>query len=223
MEEQELRVNAGKMKTMICSTGLDFLQSVGEFPCAVCRTGIFCNDCKHFVPRKGSGLKRLTKDPDYRCSRCQGTARPLDGSLQRRTRQAGGDSFLLLRRRHALNSWWLLARLGIEDLDLKKRRLRWYWHVERSNGAVKAAFDLQVDGKRGPQRWHWSSWHRGIAESGRSRLMTLMTDIPGDLVWDLPCVQQASYLEGVLLMWMLPAYLHVNKKSDDDDTGTWTP
>ena len=46
----------------------------------------------------------------------------------------------------------LLARVVIEDLDLilKKRRLRWYGHVERSNGAVKTAFDIQVDGKRGP-------------------------------------------------------------------------
>ena len=38
----------------------------------------------------------------------------------------------------------------------------------------------------------------------------------GDLVWDLPCVQQASYLEGSPLMWMLPLYLHVNQKSDYD-------
>ena len=38
----------------------------------------------------------------------------------------------------------LLARLGIEDLDLilKERRLRWYGHVECSNGAVKTAFDI---------------------------------------------------------------------------------
>ena len=48
----------------------------------------------------------------------------------------------------------LLVRLGIEDLDLilKERRLRWYGHVECSNGAVKTAFDIQVDGKRGPGR-----------------------------------------------------------------------
>ena len=46
-----------------------------------------------------------------------------------------------------------------------------------------------------------------------------MIDIPGDLVWDLPCVQQASYmyLEGGPLMWMLPLYLYINKKYDDDD------
>ena len=44
--------------------------------------------------------------------------------------------------------------LGIEDLDLilKERRLHWYGHVERSSGAVKTAFDIQVDGKCGPWR-----------------------------------------------------------------------
>ena len=48
----------------------------------------------------------------------------------------------------------LLVWLGNEDLDLilMERRLRWYGHVERSNGAVKTAFDIQVDGKRGPGR-----------------------------------------------------------------------
>ena len=39
----------------------------------------------------------------------------------------------------------------------------------------------------------------------------------GDLVRDLPCVQQASYQEGGPLLWILPLYLHVNQKSDDDD------
>ena len=29
-------------------------------------------------------------------------------------------------------------------------------------------------------------------------------------------MQQASYLEGGPLMWMLPLYLHINQKSDDD-------
>ena len=48
----------------------------------------------------------------------------------------------------------LLARLGIEDLDLilKERRLPWYGHVERSSGAVKTAFYIQVEGKCGPGR-----------------------------------------------------------------------
>ena len=48
----------------------------------------------------------------------------------------------------------LLVRLGIEDLGLilKERRLRWNGHVERSSGAIKTAFDIQADGKRGPGR-----------------------------------------------------------------------
>ena len=53
-----------------------------------------------------------------------------------------------------IRSTELLARLGIEDLDLilKERRLHWYGHVECANGAVKTAFDIQVNGKRGPGR-----------------------------------------------------------------------
>ena len=48
----------------------------------------------------------------------------------------------------------LFARHGIEDLDLilKERRLCWYGHVEHSSGAVKTAFHIQVEGKRGPGR-----------------------------------------------------------------------
>ena len=44
--------------------------------------------------------------------------------------------------------------LGIEDLDLilKERRLRWYGHVARSNGAVKTVFHILVEGNRGPGR-----------------------------------------------------------------------
>ena len=36
----------------------------------------------------------------------------------------------------------------------------------------------------------------------------------------LPCVQQASCLEGGPLMWIWPLDLHVNQKSDDDDSLT---
>ena len=90
----------------------------------------------------------------------------------------------------------LLMRLGIEDPDLilKERRLmvwtcgtlQWcsqdsLWHT----GWWKVwAWEAQDDG---------SSWQREIAESGSSRLSSLMIDLPGDLVWDLPCMQQASY------------------------------
>ena len=44
---------------------------------------IFCNGCKHWVHKKCSWLKCLTKDPDYRCTWCQRTASPLDSRPQR--------------------------------------------------------------------------------------------------------------------------------------------
>ena len=54
---------------------------------------------------------------------------------------------------------YFTVRLGIEDLDLihldlilKERRLHWYGHMERSNGAVKTAFHIQAEGKHGPGR-----------------------------------------------------------------------
>ena len=95
MEEKGLRIDAGKAKIMICGTGLDLLQSSGEFPYPVCRSGvgnnsIFCKGCKLWVHKKCSGLKRLTMDPDYRCTRCKGTACPLDGRPQREV-QVGCD------------------------------------------------------------------------------------------------------------------------------------
>ena len=64
MEEKGLRVKAGKTDIMICGTWFDLVHSSGEFPCAVCRTGvgsnsIFCKGCKHWDHKKCSGLKRL--------------------------------------------------------------------------------------------------------------------------------------------------------------------
>ena len=95
MEKKGLRVNAGKTKFMICGTGLDLLQSSGEYPCAVCRTGvgnnsIYCNGCKLWVHKKCSGLQRLTPNPDYRCAWCMGNARPIDGRPQSEV-QVGPD------------------------------------------------------------------------------------------------------------------------------------
>ena len=67
--EESTERKCRKTKIMVCGTGLDLLQSSGEFPCAVRHTGvgsnsIFCNGCKQWVHKKCSGLKRLTKDPD---------------------------------------------------------------------------------------------------------------------------------------------------------------
>ena len=100
MEKKVLRVNAEKTKIMICGTDLELLQSPGEFLCAVCRTGvgsnsIFCSGCKHWMHKKCSGLKRLTKDLDYRCTgNCTPIGRQTIEGSPSRTWQAGGGSFL---------------------------------------------------------------------------------------------------------------------------------
>ena len=91
------------------------------------------------------------------------------------------------------------------------------WNAPMVQSRQPLTYRLMESVGLGGPRWHGNSWQRGIAESGSSRPSTLMIDIPGDLVWDLPCVQQASYLEGGPLMWMLPLYLHVNQKSDYND------
>ena len=47
-----------------------------------------------------------------------------------------------------------LAKLEHEDLDLILReRLCWIGHVECSDGAVRTACDMQVDGRQGSGRW----------------------------------------------------------------------
>ena len=114
----------------------------------------------------------------------------------------------------------LLVRLGIEDLDLilKERRLRRYGHVERSNGAVKTAFEIKVDGKHGPGRPKMT-WKQLTERACREWKLSAIN--PHDRrtcrsgvrsAW----VQQASYLEGGPMMWMLSLYLHVNQKSNYD-------
>ena len=316
MEKKGLKVNAVKTKIMICGMGLDLLQSSGEFPYAVCHTGvgsnsIFCNGCKHWVLKKCSGLKRLTKDADYRCTWCQGTAHPLDGRPQKEV-QVGSDklevvaSFCYLGdmvspagscefstttrvktpgrssescyqfslpttfETHSFCVQSALCSMPVRFGHWKSKTSnvcsemtgQWsdrsamsscktvsppdqmsylhslalkiwtsFWRREGSAGMdmwnspmVQSRQPLtyrlmESEGLEGP-RWHGNSWQRGIAESGSFRLSTLMID--GDLVWDLPCVQQACYPEGGPLMWMLPLYLHVNQKySDDDNRVTW--
>ena len=85
MEAKGLRVNMGKTKIMVSGVNLQTLKDSGEYPCSVCRKGvgsnsIYCAGCSHWVHKKCSGVTgSLKSNPDYRCSRCKGTARPIDG------------------------------------------------------------------------------------------------------------------------------------------------
>ena len=81
MEAKGLRVNMGKTKIMVSGVNLQTLKD----SCSVCRKGvgsnsIYCAGCSHWVHKKCSGvIGSLKSNPDYRCSRCKGTARPIDG------------------------------------------------------------------------------------------------------------------------------------------------
>ena len=87
LEKKGLRVNIGKTKVMICGNNLGTLTDSGNFPCGVCRKGvgsnsIYCEGCSYWVHKKCSGIAGvLVPNPAYRCNRCQGLARPINGSI----------------------------------------------------------------------------------------------------------------------------------------------
>ena len=81
--------------------------------------------------------------------------------------------------------------------------------MECSNGAVKTAFDIQVDGKHGPGRPKMT-WKQLTERDCREWKLSVI-DHHDRHTWrsgvrSANCVQQASYLEGGPLMWMLPPY-----------------
>ena len=82
----------------------------------------------------------------------------------------------------------------------------WYtdwWQVGVGGGGREAQANMEkTDGER---------------LNGSSRQLTLKKGAPGDQVWDLLCMQLASYPERGPLMGMMPLHLHVNQKSDYDD------
>ena len=85
MEKKGLRVNMGKTKIMVSGMDLDLLKKSGKDPCGVCQKGvgsnaIFCGGCLCWIHKKCSGIKGpLHPDPDFRCARCLGKARSIDG------------------------------------------------------------------------------------------------------------------------------------------------
>ena len=84
------RSNRGEQTESKCRKDEDHDLWYGPGPLAEFSDSIFCNGCTHLVHKKCSGLKHLTKDPDYRCTRCQGTACPMNGRPQMQV-QVGPD------------------------------------------------------------------------------------------------------------------------------------
>ena len=91
--------------------------------------------------------------------------------------------------------------------------------MERSNGAVKTAFDIQVNGKRGPGRPKMT-WKQLTERDRREWKLPAINPHDRD-TWRSgvrSAMRAASQLPGRgPMLWIWPLYLHVNKKSDDDD------
>ena len=85
LEAKGLRVNMGKTKIMICGKNLHSLKDSGKHSCGVCRkrvgsSSIFCDGCQSWIHKKCSGFKgRFKADTKYRCKRCMGLCRSVDG------------------------------------------------------------------------------------------------------------------------------------------------
>ena len=259
LEAKGLRVNMGKTKVMISGKDLHSLRDSGKHPCGVCRKGvgrnsILCSGCQLWVHKKCSGIKgKLTADPSYKCKRCMGLCRPVDGRPVKqvslvdskldvvesfrylgdelcpgggcelatiaRSRVAWGkfsellpllsSSTISLSRRgmlfnscvrgvllHASECWalrrediqrlmrneramlrWMLrvkadddvslaemySRLNLQPLEsrLRSNRLRWYGHVQRSDGWIKRCTEIVVDGSQGKGRPR-KSWKEAV-------------------------------------------------------------
>ena len=82
-------------------------------------------------------------------------------------------------------SWWNFIAICMRLRNLKERRLRWYGHVERSSGAVKTAFHIQVEGKCGPGtpkiRWKQLTASKSAGPLPDSWLAACMADLTPDL------------------------------------------
>ena len=86
----------------------------------------------------------------------------------------------------------LLAKLELEDLDLilRERRLRWFGHVERSTGAVRTAYDIQIDGRRGREA------QAKMEETDRERLTAVDPQERSTWISGVRSAMRAASLEG---------------------------
>lgn len=84
VESKGLKVNMEKTKVMISGKELNSLVKAGKFPCGVCLKGvgqnsIFCGSCSFWIHKKCTGITgKLRENPDFKCKRCLGVARPID-------------------------------------------------------------------------------------------------------------------------------------------------
>ena len=77
----------------------------------------------------------------------------------------------------------LFTRLGLGDLEvvLREKRLCWFGHLERSSGAIRTAYDMQVDGRSGPGRPKMT-WRAAI-ERDRKEWTLSEADLCDRITW----------------------------------------
>ena len=100
----------------------------------------------------------------------------------------------------------LLAKLNDPHLILRERRHRWGEHVECSNGAVRTACDIQIDGRCGSGRPNLT-WKKLTEKDCREWKLTTV-DPQERSTWRSgvrSAMRAASQLPGRgALMWMIP-------------------
>ena len=281
LEAKGFRVNMGKTKVMVSGLGLDTLQKSGKDPCAVCLSGtgrgaIFCDGCSSWVHKRCSGLTGgMVYDQNFRCQRCRGEARPIDGrpvvevavgedKLEAvstfcylgDTLSAGGGSELaaiarcrsawsrfrqllpiletrwlplttkgrvyntcvrsallyasetwamsaaclnrLRRNDRAMIRWMcgvstedeisssaLLERMKLDDLEdvLRTRRMRWFGHVERSEGWISKVLNVDPGGRRGRGRPR-KTWQEDVRKDRVSSVWIMSLPRTGIMGWN---------------------------------------
>ena len=78
-------------------------------------------------------------------------ARPIDGRPQSEVRVIRQICSIKPEDVATVRSSELLAKLQLEDLNLilRERRIHWFGYVECASGAIRTAYDNQIEGRRG--------------------------------------------------------------------------
>ena len=93
--------------------------------------------------------------------------------------------------------------------------------MERSSGAIRTAYDMQIDSKRGAGRPK-QTWKK-LTEKDCAEWKLTTVDPQERSTWRsgvrsaMRAASQLCKLERGPLMWLMPLHLHVNQISDYDD------
>ena len=119
----------GKTKIMISGKNLHSLIDSGKHLWGVCRKGvgsnsILCCGCQLWIHKKCSGIKgKFTADPSYKCKRCMGLFRPIDGRPENHVTLEGSKLDVVESFRYLGNK--LCPGGGCELATIARSRVAW--------------------------------------------------------------------------------------------------